>query len=124
MATASASTLTIVTYVHDTSCGGTGGATSPAILCRVTYTCGTSCTRAVFNADGSGPGVPQTLLTGLDGQPVFSYSRRLLDHSLPGHASGSNPTYICMRLSFPAEGGEDSVTLNDGVALRNWFQPS
>ena len=31
----------------------------------------------------------------------------------------ANPDYVTMRLVFPAEGGDDAVTLEDGVDLRN-----
>ena len=33
--------------------------------------------------------------------------------------NSTNPDYVSMRLVFPAAGGDDAVTLDDGVDLRN-----
>ncbi len=33
--------------------------------------------------------------------------------------SSADPDYVSMRLVLPAEGGDDAVTLDDGVDLRN-----
>jgi prepilin-type N-terminal cleavage/methylation domain-containing protein len=121
---ATASTFTLITYVHTTSCGIAAGANSPAILCQVTYACGTSCTRTVRNVDGTGTAPVQTLVGGLSGQPVFTYASAYSAAPCPGSSSATNPEYVCIRLQFPAAGGNESVTLTDGVGLRNWYEPS
>ena len=105
--TALSSQLDILTYLKRTSCGGP--AASSAIPCRVTYTCTSGiCTRTELNPDGSGGGPTVQLVEGLSSSDVFEY--------LPG---ASQPDYVEMRLSFPAREGDDAITLDDGVALRN-----
>ena len=56
------------------------------------------------------PGTTTTeqLVSGLSSSAVFGYS-----------PDSANPDYVTMRLVFPAEGGDDAVTLEDGVDLRN-----
>ena len=105
--TATPSQLSIVTSVPRTTCAGsTIGAARP---CRVTYTCATTgCTRVVANADGTGAGAAVKVVGPLSSSSVFSYS-----------PSAAAPTFLGLRLVFPAEAGEDAITLEDGVALRN-----
>jgi Tfp pilus assembly protein PilW len=104
---ASASQLSILTYVDKASCGG-ATATS-AIQCQVNYVCTAgACSRSERNPDGTGSAAAVQVVSGLAGTEVFSYS-----------PSSAAPGYVQVELSFPAEGDEDSVTLNDGVALRN-----
>ena len=31
------------------------------------------------------------------------------------------PTYVAVRLVFPQESGEEAITLEDGAALRNYY---
>jgi Tfp pilus assembly protein PilW len=106
-----ASRLTIWTYVKKSSCGGTPSGTS--IECRVTYDCSAegTCTRVERNTDGTGGAVPTTAVTGLATNQLFSYT-----------PSAADADFVGVRLEFPAEEeGEDAVTLEDGVALRNSF---
>ena len=123
---ATAGELTLLTRVAGSSCTGSV-TTGMAALCRVTYTCATSCTRTVRNPDGTGVAPAETLVSGLSGGPVFSYPTSIYSAApcpvAPGAsaASTANPEYVCLELVFPAEEGDDSVTLTDGVALRNWF---
>jgi Tfp pilus assembly protein PilW len=109
---ASANQLSIVTYVAKASCGGPTASTS--IQCQVDYTCtGDSCTRSERNPDGSGSGTPVQVVTGLATSNVFTYA-----------PDTSAPTFVGVELSFPAEGDEDSISLGDGVTLRNYVAPS
>ncbi len=105
---ASPSQLSIVTYVDSATCGGAGSNT--AISCRVTYSCsGGTCTRTEAKPDGSAPGPAVQVVTGLSSDNVFTYT--------PPTATA--PAYVAVSLAFPARGGTDAITLNDGAALRN-----
>lgn len=110
--TATASSLSFLTYVRHSSCGSSTVGTS--IQCRVTYTCTAgTCRRTEASPDGSTTDAPQETVTGLQSTNVFSYS-----------PTPSAPEYIGVTLQFPAsqESGEteDAVTLQDGVNLRNY----
>ena len=106
------SSITFDTYVRRTQCGGAveTDPTKPAIACKVTYTCTAgACNRTEAPLPGQ-PGTPATqqLVSGLSSSAVFGYS-----------PDSTNPEYVTMQLVFPAAGGEDAVTLADGVDLRN-----
>ena len=102
--TPTTSGLSVVTYVNSAACGGAYATNS--ILCRVTYTCGsTSCTRTERNPDGSGTGSAETIVRGITGPNVFSYQ------GTPG-----DPSYVGIRLVFPADDGSEAITLDDGAA--------
>ena len=97
----------VLAYVSRESCGGGPGAAS--ILCRVRYSCGsTSCTRTERNPDGSGTASPRIVVEGISGPNVFTYQ-----------GPATDPTYVGIDLVFPDGGGEEAVTLADGVELRN-----
>jgi len=102
------SQLSILTYVKSATCGGAPSSASKA--CRVTYTCSsTACTRVEANPNGTAPGPARTVITGFTGPNAFTYS-----------PSSAAPTFVGISLSYPREaGGDDSITLKDGVALRN-----
>jgi hypothetical protein len=124
--TATPTELTLLTNVPGPSCtSSTGG--GPSVLCRVTYSCSATCTRTVRNADGTGGAPAEVLVSGLTGGAVFTYPTSIYSSvpcPVPEGASApstSNPEYVCLELAFPAENGDDSVTLTDGVSLRNWF---
>jgi prepilin-type N-terminal cleavage/methylation domain-containing protein len=96
--TATSSQLSIETYC--------GGAASP---CRVTYTCTAgTCTRVEAQPGGTSPGPATTVVSGLSNGIVFTYS-----------PSSSAPSWVGITLQFPAEGGDDAITVEDGAALRN-----
>lgn len=100
---ASPSQLSVVTYVDEATCGGSPAST--AIPCRVTYSCSAgACTRAVADPDGSSPGSPVQVVTGLSDTNVFTYTA---------------PDYVGVRLAFEAREAADPVTLSDGAFLRN-----
>jgi prepilin-type N-terminal cleavage/methylation domain-containing protein len=105
------SQLMILTYVPRASCGGSAGGS--ALRCRVFYDCEAgSCTRTECGPNvlvppvGCGPAVVAT--EGLADSNVFAFTPRT-----PGQA------FVSVRLAFPATAGEDAITIEDGVALRN-----
>jgi Tfp pilus assembly protein PilV len=109
---AQSSQITFLTYQRRTACGVLDpppAATQPAIACRLTYACASgTCTRTEINPSGTATPLVQQMVTGLVSNAVFAYA--------PDSAA---PEYVSMTLSFPAEGGDDAVTLQDGVDLRN-----
>jgi type II secretory pathway pseudopilin PulG len=109
--TATATQLSLLTYVKSATCGGATATT--AIPCRVTYTCAAgACTRVEANPDGSAPGPSRTVVSGLSSNSVFSYS-----------PSPTAPTWIGVTLAFPTGSGDDAITVEDGAALRNPAAP-
>jgi len=115
---ADASGLMILTYVpRSTSCNTPATTGSSVARCRVFYTCRSagatsSCTRVecppTLLAVGTGCSSPTTVVSGLSTNQVFTFSPQT-----PGQA------YVGVRLQFPAENGDDAITIQDGVALRN-----
>jgi type II secretory pathway pseudopilin PulG len=106
---ATPSALTVLTYDNRTTCAG--ATLGPSRECRVTYTCSAgTCTRASAEANGSSPGAPRTIITGLASDSVFGFT-----------PSAAAPSTILIRLEMPASGtdGEDAVTLEEGVTMRN-----
>jgi prepilin-type N-terminal cleavage/methylation domain-containing protein len=102
--------LAVLTYVNSATCGGASASSS--ILCRVTYACGsTSCTRTEQNPDGSGGASPEEVVRGITGPNVFSYQ-----------GTTGDPSYVGLRLVFPADDGSEAITLDGGAALRNHFE--
>jgi prepilin-type N-terminal cleavage/methylation domain-containing protein len=107
VSTASASSLTFVTYVHSATCGG--AAASTAIACRVSYSCASgACTRTVRNTNGTGSAPAVTTVTGLASSSVFSYS-----------PTSTSPRYVGVAFTFAPKSGQNGVTVNDGAALGN-----
>jgi type II secretory pathway pseudopilin PulG len=106
------SSITFDTYVRRTQCGGAieTDPEKPAIACKVTYSCTAgACDRTEAPLAGQpGTTTTQQLVSGLSSSAVFGYS-----------PNSTNPGYVTMRLIFPAAGGDDAVTLDDGVDLRN-----
>jgi hypothetical protein len=112
------SQLMILTYVPmSTYCNTPATSGSSIARCRVFYSCPSagstsSCTRvecpSALLAIGTGCSPPTTVVSGLTTNQVFSFSPRT-----PGQA------YVGVRLEFPAENGDDAITIQDGVALRN-----
>jgi Tfp pilus assembly protein PilW len=116
VSTATASQLSMVTYVHQATCGG--AASTTGIVCQVKYTCSAgTCTRAV-GTPGSSPTGGKTVATGLSSSNVFSYETSLNATSCD-QSSATSPVYVCVTLAFPAANGKNAITLNDAVALRN-----
>ena len=44
---------------------------------------------------------------------VFTYTPGTID-----------PTFVALSLRFPAEDGDEGITISDGAALRNYFEAS
>lgn len=104
--TASASQLSLLTYVPTTCSGATATA---ATQCRVSYSCsGGTCTRQLAMPDGSSPGAAVQVVSGLTSNDVFGY--------LP---NATAPSMITVTLSFAAQDGNAAITLGDAAALRN-----
>jgi prepilin-type N-terminal cleavage/methylation domain-containing protein len=107
VSTATSAQLSILTYVHSSVCGGSFASSS--IPCRVTYTCTAgTCTRVEAQPNGTAPGPAREVVSGLSNAIVFSYS-----------PSSSAPSWVGITLGFPAENGDDAITIEDGAALRN-----
>ena len=104
---ATAQQLSVLTYVKSATCGGSSA--SAATLCRVTYTCTAGiCMRTERNPDGTGSAPAEQVVSGLSSSDVFGYEP----------PSSPDPDYITLTLAFPADGGDDAITLQDAVALR------
>ena len=104
--------LSLITYVNSATCGGATSSTS--ILCRVTYSCSAgACTRIESKPDGSAATAPVVVVSGITSSSVFSYS-----------PSAAAPSHIGVTLLFPDEQGDDSITLTDGVTMRNASTPA
>ena len=97
--------LALITFVRQSTCNG--GAAATSIQCRVTYTCSAgACTRTVSQSNGTSPGTPVRVVTGLASSEPFAYP------------SGGEPTYVEVELAFATrEGGP--VVIADGAAIRN-----
>jgi Tfp pilus assembly protein PilW len=107
--TATSNQLSILTYVHTSSCGAAPSSSTAAKPCRVTYTCTSgTCTRVVAQPDGTSPGTTRRVVTGLSNGIVFSYTT----------GSGGSP-WVGITLQFPGQNGDDAITVEDGAALRN-----
>jgi Tfp pilus assembly protein PilV len=97
---ATSSQLVLLTYAG--GCRTT--ATAGSAQCQITYTCAAgSCTRQAADPTGTYRGTATRVVSGLASNQVFQPS----------------PGYLGIRVSYPAERGDDAVTLTDGVALRN-----
>lgn len=110
--TATSSQLSVVTNVNSATCGD--AASAAARLCRVTYVCSAGqCTRSEADPDGAGASTPVVVVRGISADPVFTYT-----------PSAASPTYVGVALEFPAREGDDSITLTDGVTMRNAAAPA
>jgi type II secretory pathway pseudopilin PulG len=104
--------LMILTYVPHAACGT--DTVGPAALCKIFYSCSSAgaCTRTEcppsVTTPGGGCGTTEIVVTGLADNNVFAFSPRA-----PGQG------YVNVRLALPAANGDDAITLQDGVALRN-----
>ena len=109
--TPTSSSFQVLTLVSSETCGGLP--TPAGMPCRVSYSCtSTACTRTERDPDGGGSASPETVVSGIMGPEVFAYSP----------AESSDPTYVSVTLSFPADDGSEAVTLRDGVSLRNHIE--
>lgn len=120
---ATPSTVSFLTYVRRTSCGGgvPASSTTPAIKCEVTYQCTTTaCTRRE-SPDGTFTGTPKTLFTGINNAEVFCYVPSTQPDPLTcGTAkSVAGTTYVGVRLRLPNPSGVGNLVASDAASLRN-----
>jgi hypothetical protein len=111
---ASPSQVTFLTFVRRVQCGGPAPTdpSASAIPCQVTYVCTAgTCTRSETNPAGTAAPNTARLVEGISNSDVFSYA--------PSSSDPGDVGYVATKLVFPAEGGDDAVTLEDGVDLRN-----
>lgn len=111
--TATPSQVSFETYARRVTCGSSQvlPPDQPAIACQVSYTCAAgACTRSEGPTDGSAAPRNERLVEGLsNSSTIFTFS-----------PSASDVGYVKSKLIFPAgQGGEDAVTLEDGIDLRN-----
>lgn len=100
------SSLQLKTFVPTTMCGS--GNPGPARLCSVTYLCSSAeCFRTERQANGGEPVRSEKVVEGLRSGAIFSYQ-------------GDPPKWVGVTLQFPSPEGEETVTLSDGVYLRNY----
>jgi prepilin-type N-terminal cleavage/methylation domain-containing protein len=110
-----ATQLSLLTFVHSATCGG--AAANTAIQCKVTYTCTAGSCNRVEGPPPGGPGsagAPVTVVSGLSGSNVFSYTPTCSATSTLG-----SPGYICATLTFPGSNGDDAITVQDGAQPLN-----
>lgn len=107
---ATANALRVHTFVDGSDCGGVQGT---AVPCWVDYACSAdSCTRTV---EGD---TAEIVVSGITAPEIFCYAP-WDGQSSCGAATGTDPAYVALRLSFPADDGGESVTLDNGISLRN-----
>lgn len=105
------SQVEFTTRVRHKTCGGSvqGEPSTPAIECRVTYSCTTSaCTRSETSpgvAGSSGAAIP--LVSNLASGKVFNYE-----------PMASTPTYVGITLHIANPEGNGELTVTDGAGLR------
>jgi Tfp pilus assembly protein PilW len=111
--TAAPAKLVLLTYLQRSTCGGALVTTS-TIQCRVTYKCisASGGTYSCYRAE-TAPAVAATvngkqIAAGLSSPNVFTYA-----------PTPQASDYVAMTLAFPAQEGDDAITLNDGSTLRN-----
>ena len=112
-----AGTSTVLTVDAYTRSGCDGEPpTAEAVPCRVTYACiesggSGSCTRRA----GSGPAT--TVVSGLASPHVFSYGATTAPEC--NQTTIDTPTLVCLKLTYPDDDGEETITVEDSAYLRN-----
>lgn len=109
--------LTIKTYTR----GGCNGAapTTTAILCQVNYTCAAASSGLGYCTRKAGTATATTIVVGLASPDVFSYAPVGTSTATCSPSTTTSPALVCLKLVFPARGGDDTITLQDGAFLRN-----
>lgn len=118
----SPSSVSFVTQVRHTPCGGTTPLASdkPAIRCQVTYQCTTTSCSRIEAAEGVYTGTATTIFDGIDSSEVFCYVPSANpDPTICGPAGTTSPTYIGVILRMPNPTGVGSLKISDGASLRN-----
>lgn len=108
---ATGSKVEFKTRVRRSTCGGDAEEDpgTPAIECRVTYSCTTTaCSRAETAPEVPGSsGTPTTLVSGLNSSKVFNYE-----------PSVEEPSYVGITLNIENPEGKGELTVTDGAGLR------
>lgn len=117
---ATTTSVSFLTYVRRTSCGGSTPSTT-SIKCEVTYTCTTTTCSRIEAADGVYTGTARTIYKGLSSSEVFCYVPSTNTDSLTcGPAlSVAGTTYVGVKLKLPNPTGAGSFSVSDGASLRN-----
>lgn len=119
-----ASSLSLVTYVRRTTCGGSTppSSSTAAIKCQVTYQCTTTACTRIEAPEGQLTGTARTVFTGINSSQVFCYVPSTEPDPLTcGTAvSKEDTTYVGVRLRMPnPSGSSTALTVSDGASLRN-----
>jgi hypothetical protein len=108
---ATGSRVEFKTRVRHKTCGGgvQEDPSTPAIECRVTYSCTTTaCTRTETSPEVPGSsGTPIPIVGNLDSSSVFNYE-----------PSVEEPTYVGVTLHIENPEGNGELTVSDGAGLR------
>jgi hypothetical protein len=107
---ATPTTVSFVTRVRTTACGGGGSLDpgTPATNCQVTYDCSSgTCTRAEAAEGVVGGGTPKPLIGELESGAVFNY-----------FPNKEEPTYVGIIFRAPDPSGSGTLTVSDGASLR------
>ena len=121
--TASASELRLVARERRKTCGGeflTDPSAEP-IQCRITYRCSVAdCTRSEATLEGVTVGTQAVALSGLGSTEVFCFvpSAAVDPTECGAPKSGTEPTYVGVKLSVPNPEGRGLLTISDGATLR------
>lgn len=114
------STVSFVTQVRTSACGGgvSLDEEAPAVECQVTYDCssGDACTRAEAPKDEIGGGTPKPLIGGLESGAAFEYLPRP-EKDEEGKIKVP-PTYVGITFRIANPSGSGSLTVSDGASLR------
>lgn len=103
------SEVSFTTQLRRTECGGAveEDPSVSAIPCRVTYRCTASeCTRTETDPEVETGGTPQTIVSGLDSDEVFTYE------------PPEEPIYIGVTLHIANPEGDGDLKISDGAGLR------
>lgn len=118
--------VSFLTYVRRSSCGGSvpASASTPAIKCEVTYQCTTTACTRIEAAEGKYTGTARTILTGINSSSVFCYVPSTEPDPLtcgpnPSPEKPSTTTYVGVRLRMPNPSGTGALNASDGASLRN-----
>jgi Tfp pilus assembly protein PilW len=118
--------VSFLTYVRRTSCGGgvPASSTAPAIKCEVTYTCTTTSCSRIEAPEDVFTGTAGTLVTGLSSSNAFCYVPSSEPDPLtcgpaPSPEKPSTTTYVGVRLQLPNPSGTGALNVSDGASLRN-----
>lgn len=120
---ATASKVSLLTYVRSTACGsGTLPASgTPAIKCEVTYECTTAYCSRIEAKEGTYTGTARKIFSGINSSSVFCFVPSTASDSLScgTAASTKGTTYVGVSLRIPNPTGPSDLTVSDGASLRN-----